>query len=116
MGRVYVGMTEPRFASIACDGLFVLPSPDAIRRFVGARDFQLVASGAQAHCFRVFLAGRTAPRSGGTCLFLAELVFDAQRRSRCQRPHLVRKQILHISTYCIMLYNVIIIYYHTILN
>lgn len=61
--------------------LFVLPSPDAIKRFATARKFRVVASGMRGATFSVFLAARTARRSGGTCLFLAQLVFDAPNRA-----------------------------------
>ena len=61
--------------------LFVLPSPDAIRRFATARNFRIVASGMRGPTFNAFLAARTARKSGGTCLFLAQLVFDAPQRT-----------------------------------
>ena len=70
----------PTTSSVTME-LYVLPSPDAIKRFVAARNFRVVASGLRGPTFSAYISAQTSRKSGGTCLFLAELVFDAPQRT-----------------------------------
>jgi hypothetical protein len=86
----------PIASSVRMD-LFVLPTPDAVFRFVKDRHFHVVASGYPTRStLRVFVCATVERRSGakGGCLFLAELVLDMAARRMTATYKIERRKYL----------------------